>query len=371
MGYDPLLTRDIADRLGIELVEFETLLKESDIITIHVPKIPETINLLNARNFSLCKKGVVLINCARGGIVNEADLLKALESGQVSMAALDVFEKEPPENRELIEHPRVIATPHLGASTEEAQTKVADQILQQMVEYFRKGVALNAVNYISVDEKIQPVIAPYYKLAQLLGSFSAQVRKGRLTEVAIRFYGEVAGLPLEPIASHLMVGALKRNPVQPESHDVDMINMVNALTVAREKGIEIEISRKDHPLTSHTNLIACDFLTDEGMVHLTGTVYARDIYRLVEFNSYVVDADLTDKMIIVENEDVPGIIGKIGTLLGDAGINISHVSSGRVQEENMAVNIFNVEGEIGKDLLTEVESIKHIQRSWFVDMTLI
>ncbi len=368
LGYDPLLTQEMANRLGIELVDFESLLTEADVITIHVPRMPQTMNLLNAKNLKKCKPGVIILNCARGGIINEQDLLAALNEGQVGAAAIDVYEKEPPANWELVMHPRVIATPHLGASTEEAQIKVADQILQQMIEYFRKNVALNAVNFVSVDEKLQPLIAPYFQLALRLGIFLSQVRSARVQGVAIRFYGDITELPLEPIASHLLVGAFKANPLLPETHNVELINMVNALTVAREKGIEIEIAKKDHPLTSHTNLIACDFSTEEGTVHAAGTVYAKDIYRLVEFGSYITDAELADKMVLVENDDVPGVIGKVGTILGEKRINIGHLSSGRFKEARTAMNIFNVEGDLTADLGQELESIDHVHRVWLVDM---
>lgn len=368
IGYDPILTKEMADRLGIHLVGFEELLRESDIITIHAPKMPETVNMINSENLKLCKDGVILVNCARGGLINEADLRAALDSGKVGMAAIDVFESEPPVSYDLAQHPRVVATPHLGASTEEAQTKVAEQILHQMLEYFRKNVALNAVNFISVDEKIQPIIAPYFDLAERMGTFFSQVRNSRLKEVAIRFYGDIIGLPLEPIASHLMAGALRAGSQEREPHDVDLLNMVNSLAIAREKGISIEIARKDQPLTSHTNLIACDFVTEGETVHLAGTVYAKDIYRLVEWGQYSVDAELADKMVIVENDDVPGIIGKVGTLLAEKHINISHVSSGRLLANKTAVNIFNVEGDLQDSLPQRLQKIDHVRRVLLVAM---
>jgi D-3-phosphoglycerate dehydrogenase len=261
-----------------------------------------------------------------------------------------------------------VATPHLGASTEEAQVKVADQILQQMIEYFRKDVAINAVNFISVSEKIQPMIAPYFHLAQRLGTLFSQLRDSRLKEVSIRFYGNIIDLPLEPIASHLMTGALKTSHKTEDAHNVDFINVVNALAVAREKGVEIEIGKKDHPLKSHTNLIACDFITQSGKIHLEGTVYARDIYRLVTFGKYDVDADLAEKMVIIENDDVPGIIGKVGTLLAEDNINISHVSSGRVLADKTALNIFNVEGDWRSGLQQRLEAIENVRKVLLVEI---
>ena len=366
LGYDPLMTREMADRLGVKLVSLNELLEQSDIITLHVPKIPETLNLINAESLKRCKDGVVIVNCARGGIVNEQDLIAALDSGKVSTAAVDVFASEPPENYDLAKHPKVVATPHLGASTEEAQTKVAAQILDQMIEYFRKNVALHAVNFISVDEKILPIVAPYFELATRLGELFSRIKPGRLKEVAMRFYGDIITLPDMPIASHLMAGAMVAG--DEETHDVELINMVNSLTIARDKGIQVEITKKDQPLTSHTNFIACDFQTEKGMVHLGGTVFANGIFRLVEFNQYLLEAELGGKMVIVENNDVPGIIGRVGTLLAEHNINIGQVSSGRDRNTNTALNIFNVEGDLPASLRNELQADDNIKNVMLVEL---
>ncbi len=358
LGYDPLLAPELADRLGVTLVSLDTLLRESDIISIHTPKIPETVNLLNEKTLSLCKKGVVIVNCARGGIVNEEALLEALHSGQVACAALDVFADEPPRSWALVDHPRFIGTPHLGASTQEAQQKVAEQILQQIDHYARTQVAKNAVNFLSVDENIVPLIRPYFELAHRIGRVFGQLNAGRLKKVRIRFYGDILELPVDPIAAHLMMGALQGG----DEPGVEFLNPVNAMAVARERGMEIEISKKEQPLTSHTNLIACDMETEKQTVHLAGTVYARNIYRLVEFGTYIVDADLSGSMIIIENEDVPGIIGKAGTILAAHTINISHLSSGRKKALKRALNIFNVEGVLTPQVLSELKAIQKVYR---------
>jgi D-3-phosphoglycerate dehydrogenase len=224
------------------------------------------------------------------------------------------------------------------------------------------------VNFISVDEKIQPIIEPYFKLAEKMGTLFSQIRVGRLKEVAIRFYGKITDLPDTPIASHLMAGALQSGGAEEATHTVDFLNMVNSLAIAREKGINIEITRKDQPLTSHTNLIACDFHTETGMIHLAGTVYAKDIYRLVEFDQYDADADLSGNMIIIENKDVPGVIGKIGTTLGDHKINISNLSSRRVKAAKKAANIFNVEGELTPKLQQQLEATPDVKRVFLANI---
>ncbi len=307
--YDPIVTKEVADQVGAKLVDLDELLQKSEIITVHAPKMPETINLINAEKIELCKDGVFIVNCARGGIVNEADLLAALMSGKVAGAAIDVYSSEPPTDFALVKHAHVVATPHLGASTQEAQVKVADMILAQMCEYFEKNVARNAVNFISLEPEIQKKINPYFDLARRLGQIFNQCREGRLQEVAVRFYGEILQVPVEPIAAHLMVGALK-------GAETELINPVNSLSICRERGISIEIAKKDLALTSHTNLIACDFKTDTGFYHFAGTVFARDQLHLTECGEFTCDANIAGNMLFIENNDVPGVVGQARPCFG-------------------------------------------------------
>ncbi len=358
IGYDPIVTSETAARLGVKLVDLNQLLEQSDIITVHAPKMPETINMINAENLKLCKDGVIIVNCARGGIINEQDLIGALDNGKVSMACVDVFSSEPPENYDLAKHPKVLSTPHLGASTEEAQTKVADQVLEQMIEYFQKNVARNAVNFRSVEEKLQSVIAPFFIVAERLGSVFNQTKKGRLKEISVRFYGETLEVPVEPITSYLIVGALKSS----DKTEGFTINPVNALTIARERGVSIEIAKKDAPLTVHTNAIACDFITDKETIHLAGSVVGLNIFHLIEFGSFKLAAEMEGKMLIVENDNVPGIIGKVGTILGEEAVNISHVSSGRDGKKGSALNVFNIAGKISDELISKINAVGGITK---------
>ncbi len=368
LGYDPFITPELAHRLGVQLVSLDELFQRADIITLHTPKMPETMNLVNQERLQQCKDGVVLINCARGGLVNEADLLEALNTGKVSVAAFDVFESEPPQNWELIDHPNFIATPHLGASTREAQEKVARQILEQIAHFFETGVPRNAVNFMAVDEKLLPVLQPYFELAYRLGQAGAQIgstafSRERLTAISVRFYGEITDLPVDPIFSHLLMGVFRQSATSGKT--TEFINAVNALSIARERGIELEISRKDHPLTSHTHLVACDFHFGDHMIHLSGTVYAKGIFRLVEFGDYTVDANLNGSMIIIENEDVPGVIGRTGLILAEHQLNIAHVSSGRRKESGTAVNVFNIEGTVTSEVLEAIGQIPQVNQVWY------
>ncbi len=359
IGYDPIVTSETASRLGIKLVGLNELLEQSDIVTIHAPKMPETINMINAENLKLCKDGVIFVNCARGGIINEDDLMSALDNGKIGLACIDVFSSEPPADFNLAQHPKVLATPHLGASTEEAQTKVADQILEQMIEFFQKDVARNAVNFVSVDEEVQEYIAPFFKLAEKIGTVFNQIKQGRLKEISVRYYGDVLDVPVEPITSYLLVGALK--PANQEKN-VANVNPINALTIARESGISIEIAKKDTPLTVHTNAIACDFITEAGTIHLAGSFVGINIFHLIEYGDFKLSAELSDQLVIVENDNVPGKIGKVGTILGEVNVNISDMSSGRDSVSKKALNVFNVQGNLQEDLLTKLENIKGVDK---------
>jgi len=349
--YDPIVTKDIADQIGAKLVDFDVLLEKSDIITVHAPKIPETIDLINKKNIEKCKDGVVIINCARGGIVSEADLLAALDSGKVSAAGLDVYSSEPPTDFALAKHPNVTATPHLGASTQEAQDNVANMILIQMLEYFEKNVARNSVNYISIEPEVQAKVAPYFELATRLGKTFSQCKSGRLEEVTIRFYGDILSLPVEPISAHLMVGAL-------EGADTELVNPVNSLAICRDRGISIEIAKKDLALTSHTNLIGCDFKTDSGFYHFTGTVFAKDQFHLTECGDFTCDANLEGHMLFVENDDIPGVVGQLGVVLANYEVNIGHMSMGRLKKDKKALNIFNLDSAIGDGVIEDLKSVK-------------
>lgn len=359
--YDPIVSKDLVDQLGAKLVELDELLERSDIITVHAPKMKETIDLINKDKLEKCKDGVILVNCARGGIVNESDLLAALETGKVAGAALDVYSSEPPTDFALAKHEKVVATPHLGASTEEAQVKVADMVLDQMIEYFEKNVARHAVNFISVDEDIQPKIAPYYVLAERLGKIFSQAKQSRLKEVSIRFYGDITQLPVEPIAAHLVVGALK-------GAETEVVNPVNALAICRDRGISIEIAKKDLALTSHTNLIACDFTTEEGFYHFAGTVFAKDQLHLTECGEFSGDGNLEGHMLFVENDDIPGVVGQLGAVLANFDVNIGHLSLGRIKDKNIALNVFNLDAAIGEGVIKELLEVKGVSQIYMANL---
>ena len=234
-------------------------------------------------------------------------------------------------------------------------------ILAQMLEYFDKNVARNSVNYISIEPEIQKRISPYFELANRLGRVFSQCKTGRLEEVTVRFYGDILPLPVEPIAAHLMVGAL-------ESAETTLVNPVNALSICRDNGISIEIAKKDLALTSHTNLIACDFKTDKGLFHFTGTVFAKDQFHLTECGDFTCDANLEGHMLFVENDDIPGVVGQLGVVLANFKVNIGHLSLGRLKKTKKALNIFNLDSAIGEGVIKELEAVKGVNQIYTANL---
>jgi D-3-phosphoglycerate dehydrogenase len=261
----------------------------------------------------------------------------------------------------LAKHPKVTATPHLGASTHEAQEKVADMILDQMIEYFEKQVARNSVNYVSLEPEVQKKIAPYFELAERLGRVFSQCKLGRVEEVTVRFYGDIIALPVEPIAAQLMVGAL-------QGAETELVNPVNVLSICSNRGISIEIAKKDLALTSHTNLIACDFKTDKGFYHFAGTVFAKDQFHMTECGDFKCDANLEGHMLFVENDDIPGVVGQLGGILANYEVNIGHLSLGRLKESKKALNIFNLDSAIGDGVKKELAGTKGVNQVYTADL---
>lgn len=361
LGFDPIVSKELVEHIGVKLVEFDELIKQSDIISVHAPKMPETINLIDKKKLAMCKDGVVIVNCARGGIVNEQDLLDALNSGKVYRAALDVYSSEPLTDYTLAKHPHVIATPHLGASTEEAQTKVADQILIQMIDYFKKNVARNAVNFMSLESEMQNIISPYFELANRLGTVFNKMKKGRLIEISINFFGEILELPLDPIAAYLVVGALKGS-------ETEIINPVNALAISKDRGINIDITKKETKLSNYNNLITCDFKSDKESYHFAGTVFSNNRFHLTECGEFTCDAILEGNMLFIENEDIPGVVGRLGLVLSNFNVNIGYLSLGRLEDQKIALNILTLDSPIGDDVIEEIKKIKGVKQVYIINI---
>jgi D-3-phosphoglycerate dehydrogenase len=352
VAHDPFLSEDMAQKLKVAFVPFHDLLARADFITLHVPLTDSTRHVLGEEELRRCKAGVRILNCARGGLVDESALERALREGRVAGAALDVFENEPPAGSPLLSLPNLIGTPHLGASTHEAQEHVAVGIAEQVADFLLRGVARNAVNLIPVDPKTAALISPYQALAEKLGKLHAQLRRGRLKEILVEYQGEVSEYPTSPITSSLLKGYF-------ESFQSGPVNAVNATYLARQSGVRLSETRSAESL-DFTNLIGATFVTSEGRTALAGTLFGKNNPRIVRLDNYYFDALPEGEILLVSNDDTPGMLGKISSLLGRCGINIGFLSMGRDKPAGTAVAILNLDSEASPEVLRDLESIRGV-----------
>jgi D-3-phosphoglycerate dehydrogenase / 2-oxoglutarate reductase len=360
LAYDPFVSRERGQGLGVELLELPELLPRADFITIHTPKTRGTTHLISHNQFALMKRGVRVVNCARGGIIDEAALYEALQSGKVAGAALDVFEQEPPGKLPLVNHPAVLCTPHLGASTEEAQERVADDIAQQVIDYLRYGSIRNAVNVYPLDADMLRKVEPYMHLGELLGSFVVQMAEGGLKEVAVRYSGDAAALEFKPITAALLTGLLKKS--LPEH-----VNVVNAPHLAKERGIRVSETISSE-VEDYSSLITVELTTDKAKRQVAGTLFGRKEPRIVRVDDYRLEAVPSGFMLVFSNQDTPGVIGKIGTILGNNHINIAGMQLGRVAPHGMAVAVVNVDSPIPPALMHEIRRLPNILYATLVEL---
>ncbi len=358
VAYDPYLTEEAARRLGVALVDLPALYRQADFITVHVPLTRDTRGLIGAAELAQMKDGVRLVNCARGGIVDEAALAAAVRAGKVAGAALDVFEREPPWGSPVLEEEAIVVTPHLGASTEEAQTAVALAIAQQVADLLVRGIVRNAVNAPSVDAELLRELAPYLALAGKLGSFLGQVARGRMAAVELRYAGEIASRTVQPLTVTFLRGLLA---VILEENVTD----VNAPVLARERGLRVVESRT--PVSEHfASLLSAELRTDLGAWQVAGTLFHRRDPRIVEVDGYAMEAHPSGWMVVLSNDDVPGVIGRIGTLFGAHGINIAGMQLGRTAAGGRAVSILNLDGAVPEPVLAELRALPHIRSATLV-----
>jgi D-3-phosphoglycerate dehydrogenase len=350
--FDPYVSDALARDHNIRMVSLEELLAQSDIVTLHCPLTATTRKLINAGTLSMMKDGACLINAARGELVDEAALLNALKSGKLAGAALDVFANEPKPDPELVRLPSVIATPHIGASTVEAQEKVGVDISIQIRDYFRDGIVRNAVNFPSVSLAEYRKLAPYLELGERLGSFAGQICSGRMEEVTVRYYGELAEMNTHLICSSILVGVLR--PILTER-----VTLVNAVETARERGISFVESTSTRQ-RSYSNLISVKLITNYGEEWVEGTVLHQNHLHLVSLYGIDVDAPLRGDMLIIRNADTPGVIGRVGTILGDQQINIANFALGRSETSPQAVGVVNVDSEISAEVLQAIRALPQV-----------
>lgn len=351
VAYDPFLTPERALDLGVEKVELDDLLARADFITIHTPLIDATRNILNADTLAKTKKGVRIVNCARGGLIDEAALLAALLSGQVAGAALDVFETEPAKDNPLFDQPNVICTPHLGASTTEAQENVALQVAEQISAYLNTGEITNALNFPSISAEEAPRLTPFVKLAETLGLFAGQLTETAISGIRIEYEGEVSEMNTRPMTAAAINGVLK-----PLLGDV---NMVSAPVLAKDRGIQIETVNREQQ-GAYENTVTLIVITERQERSVTGTVFAGGKPRLVEVKGINMEAEITPDMLYITNIDKPGFIGRLGTLLGDLDINIANFNLGRGDKGGDAIALLNVDSQISDEQLGKVAKLEGV-----------
>ena len=351
IAYDPFLSADRARDLNVQKVELDELLTRADFISLHVPLTDATRNIIDAAALAKTQRGVRIINCARGGLVVEADLKAALESGHVAGASLDVFAEEPARTNVLFGMEQVVVTPHLGASTGEAQENVAVQIAEQIADFLIDGVVSNAVNLPAVSAEEAPKLRPYMRLAEQLGSFAGQLTRSGLRKVTIEYSGNVAAMNTRPLTAVALAGLLR--PM------LDSVNMVNAPVVARERNIEVSEVKHDR-IEDYQSMIRLSVTTDAHTRDVAGTLFGTDKPRIVEVNGMRVEVELGGHMLYVTNEDKPGFIGSLGTVLGEAGVNIATFHLGRTAPGADALAIVAVDERVPDAVLERVRRIPHV-----------
>jgi D-3-phosphoglycerate dehydrogenase len=352
IAYDPFISPEAAEKLGIVLVGLDELFKSSDFISIHTPMTKETKNIINAKAFAKMKKGVFIVNCARGGIVNEKDLHDALVSGKVAGAAIDVYEEEPTKNMDLVSLDNVICTPHLGASTDEAQVNVAIAIAEQIVDYLTTGEIRNAANFPSVSTELLNVIQPYISLAEKMGKFEAQLASGGLKEVTVEYSGEILNYDVAPVTLSLLKGLL--TPILTEN-----INHINAPIIAKERGIKV-IESKSSEIKDYTSMITLTVKTSKEVSSITGAIFGRHDPRIVQINKFSLDVIPEGHMLLLYNHDRPGVIGNIGTTLGENSVNIARLYLGREAIDKQAMVVLTTDTMVPEKTLVKLRKLPHM-----------
>lgn len=354
IGYDPFLAEDVAGKVGVKLVELDQLLRESDYISLHLPKNKETEGLINTSQFAKMKDGVRIINVARGGIIDEAALAEALKSGKVAGAAVDVYSSEPPAaDNPLLCAVNIVTTPHLGASTEEAQRKVAVDVAEQIGDYFNGKPARAAVNMPAISAEVLARISPYLTLAERIGALITQTVDGKINGIDVSYCGELANEETGPITRAVLAGILR--PMMSET-----VNYVNAIINAESRGIRVTESRSPAP-GDFTSLLCVTASTNKGEKEITGTLFGKNDIRIVRIDGYRIDLVPEGTMLVSAHIDKPGIIGHVGTMLGAAGVNIAAMHVGREKPGSQAIMVLSVDGAIPAAAMKQIAQVDGIR----------
>jgi D-3-phosphoglycerate dehydrogenase len=351
IAFDPFLSAERAIDLGVEKVELDELLKRADFITLHTPLTDKTKGIIDAAAIAKTKKGVRIINCARGGLVVEEDLAAALKSGHVAGAGIDVFVEEPAEKNVLFGFDNVVCTPHLGASTTEAQENVAIQVAEQMADYLVNGAVSNALNMPSISAEEAPRLTPFVRLAEQLGSFAGQLTETGLKGIRLEYAGDVAEMNTRALTAAALAGVLR--PL------LQTVNMVSAPAIARERGIVIEETRRPQE-GAYENYMRLTVTTEHQQRSVAGTVFSNGKPRLIQIKGIDMEAELGPHMLYITNKDKPGFIGRLGTLLGNEGVNIATFNLGRKAAGEDAIALIEVDGDISEAVLGKVAGLEGV-----------
>ena len=353
IAHDPYLSPERADDLGVEKVDLDHLYARADFISLHAPATESTRGMINRAALARMKPGVRIVNCARGALVVEAELKAAIEAGQVAGAALDVFQQEPATDCVLFGMEQVVATPHLGASTIEAQEKVALQVAEQMADFLLTGSVVNALNMPSVSAEEMPRLRPYMRLASQIGRFMGQLVESAIESVTIEYEGQAASLNLKPLTALMLEGLL--------SPQLETVNMVNATSIAKSRDIQVsEVTRER--AHGYQTLIRLTVVTEVQSRTISGTLFNGDQPRIVEIKGVPIDAKLGPNMLFVTNKDRPGLIGRLGTVLGDAGINIATFNLGRDAPGGNAIALIEIDDAPSEAVLQQVRALPNVMR---------
>ncbi len=350
--YDPYIKPEALEKLDLEPVALEELLKRSDYITIHTPRTDETLDMINKETLSKMKTGAMLINCARGGIVNEDDLYEALESGHLGGAAFDVFATEPPGHIKLMSLSNFICTPHLGASTREAQDNVAVDVAEQIVAYLMHGTVKNAVNVPSIGPELMNILRPYAILAEKMGSLQTQLVDSGILEVQISYSGKVTEYDVTPLTTAMLKGLL--TPILR-----DDVNFVNASYIAAERGIKV-VESKTKTSEDFASLLMLKVKSMEGVNIVSGTIFGKTMPRILRINDFYLEAVPEGHILLIHNEDIPGVIGRIGTTLGKHKVNIGRMNVGQERAKKQNVILLTTDVSVKDDILEKVRALDHV-----------
>ncbi len=354
IAFDPFLTPERAADIGVEKVDLDTLLGRSDFISLHTPLTDKTRNILDGAAMAKMKKGAYIINCARGGLVVEVDLKAALESGHLGGAALDVYEVEPAKDNPLFGMANVICTPHLGASTLEAQENVAVQVAEQMSDYLLNGAITNAINFPAISAEEAPRLRPFVALAEQLGSFAGQLTESSINGVTIEYVGDVAQMNTRALTSAALTGMFK--PV------LEDVNMVSAPVIARERGIDVEETRREHH-SVYDSYIRFTVRTERQERSVAGTVFSDGHPRIIQIKGIDMEAELGPHMIYTTNTDTPGYIGELGRILGEEGVNIATFNLGRSEQGGDAIALLEIDEALSDEVIERVRDLPQVTQA--------